>query len=193
MTVAIHQVLATLGYGDAIGHEVLGIQRVLRSAGYESEIFVQTAEPRVEHLTAALLGSPGREPSRQHPDSPFLDRLARVAPGLRAARSNGARLPQHHAAGIFRRHQQGAGAPLLQGPPRAGALQVTLRSCARRLRIQPPGARRARILADRRAAGGARLRSPARSAILAPPAGSTTTGSTSCSSAASSRTSGSRT
>ncbi len=51
MAVAIHQVLATLGYGDAIGNEVLGIQRVLRGAGYESEIFVQTAEPRVEHLT----------------------------------------------------------------------------------------------------------------------------------------------
>ena len=29
----VHQVLATLGYGDAIGHEVLGIQRVLRGAG----------------------------------------------------------------------------------------------------------------------------------------------------------------
>jgi len=51
MAPAIHQVLATLGYGDAIGHEVLGIQRVLRGAGYESQIFVQTAEPRVEHLT----------------------------------------------------------------------------------------------------------------------------------------------
>src|SRR5689334_24230823 len=48
---AIHQVLATLGYGDAIGHEVLGIQRVLQNAGYESEIFVQTADPRLEHLT----------------------------------------------------------------------------------------------------------------------------------------------
>jgi L-malate glycosyltransferase len=47
----IHQVLATLGYGDAIGHEVLGIQRVLRSAGYESAIFVETADPRLEHLT----------------------------------------------------------------------------------------------------------------------------------------------
>ena len=33
----IHQVLATLGYGDAIGHEVLGIQRVLRSAGAPSD------------------------------------------------------------------------------------------------------------------------------------------------------------
>jgi L-malate glycosyltransferase len=48
---AVHQVLATLGYGDAIGHEVVGIQRVLRAAGYESDIFVETADPRLEDLT----------------------------------------------------------------------------------------------------------------------------------------------
>ena len=47
----VHQVLATLGYGDAIGHEVLGIQRVLRGAGYESEIFVEAADPRLEAVT----------------------------------------------------------------------------------------------------------------------------------------------
>lgn len=47
----VHQVLATLGYGDAIGHEVLGIQEVLRGAGYDSEIFVETADRRLEHLT----------------------------------------------------------------------------------------------------------------------------------------------
>jgi glycosyltransferase involved in cell wall biosynthesis len=47
----VHQVLATLGYGDAIGHDALGIQRVLRRAGYASEIFVETADPRFEDLT----------------------------------------------------------------------------------------------------------------------------------------------
>lgn len=47
----IHQVLATLGYGDAIGHEVLGIQRVLKHAGFDSEIFVQTADRRLEEMT----------------------------------------------------------------------------------------------------------------------------------------------
>jgi glycosyltransferase involved in cell wall biosynthesis len=47
----IHQVLATLGYGDAIGHEVLGIRRVLQRAGFESDIFVQTADPRLEPET----------------------------------------------------------------------------------------------------------------------------------------------
>ena len=48
---AVHQVLATLGYGDAIGHEVLGVQRVLREAGYDSDVFVETADPRLEDLT----------------------------------------------------------------------------------------------------------------------------------------------
>jgi glycosyltransferase involved in cell wall biosynthesis len=47
----VHQVLATLGYGDAIGHEVLGIRRALIQAGYESEIIVETADPRLEDLT----------------------------------------------------------------------------------------------------------------------------------------------
>ena len=51
MSGTVHQVLATLGYGDAIGHEVLGIQRALRSAGHASEIFVETADRRLEHLT----------------------------------------------------------------------------------------------------------------------------------------------
>jgi L-malate glycosyltransferase len=49
--IKIHQVLATLGYGDAIGHEVLGIQRTLRAAGYESEIFVEAADRRLESIT----------------------------------------------------------------------------------------------------------------------------------------------
>ena len=65
MPVAIHQVLATLGYGDAIGHEVLGIQRVLQGAGYESEIFVQTADPRLEDLTLDYRDLP----EASHPDN----------------------------------------------------------------------------------------------------------------------------
>lgn len=55
----IHQVLATLGYGDAIGHEVLGIQRVLRAAGHESEIIVETADRRLEDLTIDYRDAPG--------------------------------------------------------------------------------------------------------------------------------------
>jgi glycosyltransferase involved in cell wall biosynthesis len=49
--IRIHQVLATLGYGDAIGHEVLGIQAVLRRQGFESEIFVESADYRLEPQT----------------------------------------------------------------------------------------------------------------------------------------------
>ena len=47
---AVHQVLATLGYGDAIGNEVLGIREVLHAAGYASEIFVETADLRLAPL-----------------------------------------------------------------------------------------------------------------------------------------------
>jgi L-malate glycosyltransferase len=49
--VGVHQVLATLGYGDAIGHEVLGIQRVLRAAGFRSDIFVESADSRLDEFT----------------------------------------------------------------------------------------------------------------------------------------------
>ena len=44
----VHQVLATLSYGDAIGHEVLGVQRVLRAAGFISDIFVEAVDTRLE-------------------------------------------------------------------------------------------------------------------------------------------------
>ncbi len=84
MPVAIHQVLATLGYGDAIGHEVLGIQRVLRAAGYESEIFVQTADYRLEDQTLEYLDLP----DASHPDNILIhhfsigSRASRVAYAL---------------------------------------------------------------------------------------------------------------
>ena len=42
-----HQVLATLSYGDAISNEVLGIQDVLRRAGYDSRIYIQTVDSRL--------------------------------------------------------------------------------------------------------------------------------------------------
>ena len=83
-SIAIHQVLATLGYGDAIGHEVLGIQRVLRGAGYESEIFVQTADHRLENLTLDYRDLP----EASHPDNILIhhfsigSRASRVAYAL---------------------------------------------------------------------------------------------------------------
>jgi glycosyltransferase involved in cell wall biosynthesis len=49
--VQVHQVLATLAYGDAIGNEVLGIRDVLTRAGYASRIYVQTADARLEDDT----------------------------------------------------------------------------------------------------------------------------------------------
>ena len=84
MRPAVHQVLATLGYGDAIGHEVLGIQRVLRAAGYASEIFVETADRRLEDLTVDYRDLP----EASHPDNLLIhhfsigSRASRVAYAL---------------------------------------------------------------------------------------------------------------
>ncbi|MEZ5294210.1 MAG: glycosyltransferase family 4 protein [Vicinamibacterales bacterium] len=84
MPPAVHQVLATLGYGDAIGHEVLGIQRALRGAGYESEIFVETADRRLEDLTVDYRDLP----EASHPDNLLIhhfsigSRASRVAYAL---------------------------------------------------------------------------------------------------------------
>ena len=84
MPPAVHQVLATLGYGDAIGHEVLGIQRALRAAGYQSDIFVETADRRLEHLTVDYRDLP----DASHPDNLLIhhfsigSRASRVAYAL---------------------------------------------------------------------------------------------------------------
>jgi L-malate glycosyltransferase len=43
----VHQLLAALSYGDAIGNEALAIQEHLRRAGFESEIFAENVEPRM--------------------------------------------------------------------------------------------------------------------------------------------------
>jgi len=50
----VHQLLAALSYGDAIGNQALALQRLLREAGFESEIFAEAAHPRVAHLAHGL-------------------------------------------------------------------------------------------------------------------------------------------
>jgi glycosyltransferase involved in cell wall biosynthesis len=47
----VHQVLASLGYGDAIGNLGQGLRRTLVGAGFESDIYVETADPRLEAQT----------------------------------------------------------------------------------------------------------------------------------------------
>jgi glycosyltransferase involved in cell wall biosynthesis len=54
MSRRVHQLLATLSYGDAIGNEALAIQRHLRAAGYESDIFAEGVHPRVAGLARPL-------------------------------------------------------------------------------------------------------------------------------------------
>jgi glycosyltransferase involved in cell wall biosynthesis len=50
----VHQLLAALSYGDAIGNEALAIQGHLRRAGYNSQIFAEQVHPRMARLARPL-------------------------------------------------------------------------------------------------------------------------------------------
>jgi L-malate glycosyltransferase len=50
----VHQLLAALSYGDAIGNESLAIQGHLRRAGFASDIFAEKVHPRMAHLARPL-------------------------------------------------------------------------------------------------------------------------------------------
>jgi glycosyltransferase involved in cell wall biosynthesis len=50
----VHQVLAALSYGDAIGNEALAIQGHLRRAGFRSDIFAEGVHPRMSGLARPL-------------------------------------------------------------------------------------------------------------------------------------------
>jgi glycosyltransferase involved in cell wall biosynthesis len=50
----VHQLLAALSYGDAIGNEALAIQDHLRAMGFESEIYAERVHPRMARLARPL-------------------------------------------------------------------------------------------------------------------------------------------
>jgi glycosyltransferase involved in cell wall biosynthesis len=52
--VRVHQMLSALSYGDAIGNEALRIQSILRSQGFESEIFAEAVHPEMSGLAHKL-------------------------------------------------------------------------------------------------------------------------------------------
>jgi len=58
---AVHQVLATLGYGDAIGHEVIGIQRVLREHQGNISATARALNMHRRTLQRKLLKRPARQ------------------------------------------------------------------------------------------------------------------------------------
>jgi glycosyltransferase involved in cell wall biosynthesis len=54
VTRRVHQLLAALSYGDAIGNESLAMKAHLRQAGFESDIFAEQVHPRMAHLARPL-------------------------------------------------------------------------------------------------------------------------------------------
>ena len=153
VVIRIHQVLATLGYGDAIGHEVLGIQRVLRAAGYESEIFVEAADHRLEAMTRDY-----RELiDFSHPDNLLLHHFSLASKASRTAFALPDRMaliyhnitPPEFFVGLHR----SLSSECFRGRRELARLRRSVRSRARRFRVQPPGSRGARVQEDRRPAG----------------------------------------
>jgi glycosyltransferase involved in cell wall biosynthesis/ADP-heptose:LPS heptosyltransferase len=55
---SVHQVVPCMSYGDAISNEILWIKRVLRQAGYDSEVYANGIDPRVR--TEVLPWAPGK-------------------------------------------------------------------------------------------------------------------------------------
>jgi glycosyltransferase involved in cell wall biosynthesis len=61
--IAIHQMLPDFGYGDAIGNDVLEIQKVLKDWGHESEIYAQNVHSKLSGIARPIweykeVGSP---------------------------------------------------------------------------------------------------------------------------------------
>ncbi len=157
MSRGVHQVLATLGYGDAIGHEVLGIQRTLQSAGYESEIFVETADRRLESLTTDyrdMVGSIDEHDILIHHFSigSRASRTAYALPGRMALVYHNITPPEYFI-GVHQRLVK----LCYQGRRELTAYIGRCDLALGRLRVQSPGARRARVRRHRRPAGRARL------------------------------------
>ena len=160
---AVHQVLATLGYGDAIGHEVLGIQRVLRGGGI-----------RVGHLRRDGRPPPGvsdarlpRSASRPATPTTCCSTTSRSARRRRAwpsrcqtgwrSSTTTSRRPSTSSACIRCSSQQ-----CFRGRRELRAYIDRVSTRARRLGVQPAGTRGARIPAHRRAAGRPELLAPRR-------------------------------
>ena len=171
----VHQVLATLGYGDAIGHEVLGINRVLREAGYESEIFVDTVDARLEHLThdyrdLASFSSPDNILIHHFSIGSRASRIAYALPDRMVLVYHNITPPEY----FVDVH------PLLvrqcfRGRRELSAYAEPVRPRAGRFGVQPAGTGGDGLPSDRGPPGGARLRAPRRAAATgASPRSSTT-------------------
>ena len=150
---AVHQVLATLGYGDAIGNEALSIQAVLRTAGYASEIFVETADPRLEPLTRDcrdLIDA-------SHPDNILIHHFSLGSRASRVAYALPDRMvlvyhnitPPEYFVGVHKDLVR----LCYSGRARGARLREPVRPCAGRLGVQPPRTGPVRVPTHGRAPG----------------------------------------
>ena len=139
----------------------------LRAAGYQSDIFVETADPRLEPLTRDY-----RElVDASHRDNLLLHHFSIGSKASRTAYAVPDRMaliyhnitPPEYFVGVHRTLAR----QCFRGRRELLRVRGPLRSGAGRLGIQPAGSRSARLSADGRPAGGARLLAPRRASRTA--------------------------
>ena len=144
----VHQWVPAAHKGDAIGDSARRVRDFLRAMGHDSDIFALTHRRRTAPRRQAVFGSGGEARRRHH-----LSLRAALADvrGLRSAPSRPrASVSQRHAGAILRAVRAVSVSSGVHRSCRAGRPGAGNRPRARRLRLQPPGARRARVRADRR-------------------------------------------
>ena len=97
----VHQLLAALSYGDAIGNEALAIQKHLRAAGFASDIFAEKVHPRDGPPRPSALGVRAGVVAGDGLPLPLLDRKRLGAPHLPRPGPPRVHLPQHHACPLL--------------------------------------------------------------------------------------------
>ncbi len=140
-------------YGDAIGNEALAIQKHLRAAGFESDIFAEKVHPRMAHLARPLWEYARGLVARDGVPLPLLDRQRGRAASSTTPRTGWSSIyhnitPAHFFLG-FHPHLAGL---CYHGRRELEAFAPRTELGARGQRVQPPRAGGGGLRADRRAA-----------------------------------------
>ena len=146
----VNQWLAAAHRGDAIGDSARRVRDLLRGLGHESELFALTIDEDLEDEVR-----PFSDPAARRGDVTVLHYAlpSPMTAALAVARSRSrAPLSQRHAGRLFRAVRRRAVPARGAGAPGARDARRPCRSGARRVGVQSPGARGARLLAHRRAA-----------------------------------------
>ncbi len=154
----VHQMMAALSFGDAIGNEALRIQEILRSRGLRLRHLRRVGPPRNGRPGAKALGLPGSLLERRPPHPPFFHRRGRQHVRVPPSRPDSPHLPQHHSRSLVSGVSPPSRRALLPRASRAPGVRSQGPARGRRFGVQPLGARSGRLPPDGRPSAPPRFR-----------------------------------